>query len=87
VKASSALNPMAAFFQPFHIGLPLSTPKSRREFGIRDLRRPDRWGPALKLARPNARHRLQAREAERAIGGLVRRIIDLMFVIVTPPVI
>jgi hypothetical protein len=22
VKASSALNPMAAFFQPFHIGLP-----------------------------------------------------------------
>jgi hypothetical protein len=27
-KASSALNPMAAFFQPFHIELPLSTPKS-----------------------------------------------------------
>src|SRR4030081_2345740 len=27
-KASSALNPMAAFFQPFHMGLPLSTPKS-----------------------------------------------------------
>jgi len=41
----------------------------------------------LRPARPNARHRLQAREAERAIGGLVRRIIDLMFVIVTPPVI
>ena len=41
----------------------------------------------MKLARPNARHRLQAREAERAIGGLVRRIIDLMLVIVALPVI
>jgi hypothetical protein len=78
---------MAAFFQPFHIGLPLSTPKSRREFGIRDLRRPDRWGPALKPPRPNARHRLQAREAESAISGIVRRIIYLMLVIVALPVI
>jgi hypothetical protein len=32
----------------------------------------------LKPARPNARHRLQAREGESAISGIVRRIIYLM---------
>jgi hypothetical protein len=41
----------------------------------------------LKPARPNARHRLQAREAESAISGIVRGIISLMLVIVALPVI
>ena len=59
------------------------------EFGTRDLRHPDRVGSvaALKPARPNARHRLQAREAESAISGIVRGIISLMLVIVALPVI
>jgi hypothetical protein len=41
----------------------------------------------LKSARPNARHRLQAREAESAISGIVRGIIYLLLVIVALPVI
>jgi hypothetical protein len=41
----------------------------------------------LKPARPNARHRLQVREAESAISGIVRGIIYLLLVIVALPVI
>jgi hypothetical protein len=47
---------------------------------------PGSWAPiaGIEARAIKSRHRLQAREAERAIGGIVRKVIHVMRVIVAP---
>jgi hypothetical protein len=70
-KAISALNPMAAFFQPFHMGLSLSTPKSRlwAKGGLKVNLEPGTTAPG---------------KAQSAIGG---KVIHVMRVIGVPLII